>query len=343
MNEIDFPASRSSSTRSANRTASVKPTTDQKAKPSTPQRAPVDDQSSPLFATFPQLASPAIDQKMLVDIIKKLEVDLFESQMSGETEVVKANQDSIQDLAKTNQKKLADMLKKLDKKKHAGLIGKIFGWIGAALGVVLGVVLAVVSFGTGAVAAGALISMSVALAVTLVILSSTGAMNKITEGLAKPIAKMLENFGVDSKKAKQIAQITAQVVVAVAVIAVQIALAVASGGASAANFASTLANKIASISMKVVNFALAADQLAAAGANQASAVYNYQALNDKSQSESDIAILKKIQALIEEEEDTLKEVLSHLLSVQKNMGQLINSENENRGALADIDASSAAV
>ena len=159
-----------------------------------------EQQTTPLFATFPQLAAGDIDQKMLVDILKKLEVDLFGSELSSQTSVIKTDQDVIKDLSKSNQKKLADMLKSVEKKKSSGLIGKIFGWIGAALGIILGTVLAIVSFGTGATAAGVLIAVSVALAVTLIILSTTGGMDKMMNALAKPIAQMFEDFGMDPKK-----------------------------------------------------------------------------------------------------------------------------------------------
>lgn len=342
MSDIDFPKARDYASSAIRQTPGVKQK-QQKTGAPTPRSAPNKKASNPLFSTFPQLALPSIDQKQLVDILKKLEVDLFENQLSSETAVIETDQDQIKELTKNNQKRLADMLKKIEKKKHTSLVGQIFGWIGAVLGVVLGAVLAVVSFGTGSAVAGTLIALSVALAVTMVVLSATGGMDKMVAGLAKPLAKMFESFGMDAKKAREVAQITSQVLITVAVIAIQITLAVASGGASAANFTSELANKIASISMKVVNFSLAANQMAAAGLNTASGVYNYQAKEALAGSESDKAILRKIEALIEDEDDTIKELLGHLLSSQKNMGQLIKNENENRATLADIDASSATV
>ena len=126
-------------------------------------------------------------------------------------------------------------------------------------------------------------------------------------------------------------------------IAVQIVLAIASGGATAANFASELANKVASLSVKAVNFALAVDQLAGAGANTASGVYSYQAMETQGDMEHDKAILKKIQTLIDDEQDTIKEIIQHLLSSQKSMGQLVKNENEARGSLSDIGAGQATV
>ena len=299
--------------------------------------------TSPLFATFPQLAESGIDQKMLVDILKKLEADLFEGQLSSESSVIQTDEKEMKDLSKHNQKLFADMLKKVEKQKHTGIIGKVFGWIGAALGVVLGAVLAVVSFGTGATAAGALIAVSVALAVTMVILSASGGMSKMVNAFAKPLASAFEAFGMDAKAAKRAAQITAQVIITVVVIAVQIVLAVASGGSTAANFASELANKIASITVKVTNFALAANQLASAGLGTASGVYRYEAMSDESKTDNNKAILKKIEDLIADEEDTIKEIMQYLSGVQKNMGGLIKSENQSRGELAQIDAQSTAV
>lgn len=296
-----------------------------------------------LFATFPQLALPQIDQKMLIDILRKLEVDLFQSQLLGENEVILTEKDQIENLNKINQKNSIEMLKKIEKKNHSALVGKIFGWIGAALGIILGGILAVVTLGAGSGIAAALITASLALAVALVIMSASGGMEKMTAALAKSIAKMLENFGVDSKKARRISQIMAQVIIGVIIIAIQIILAIASGGSSVANFVSETVNKIASIAMKIANFSLATVAVAGAAANTASGAYNYEAIKDSADNEENKAILKKIQALIESEQDMIEEILQHLLSSQENMGQLIKDENQNRGTLADIDASSAAV
>ncbi len=349
MSDFNFPKAASPAAARAGALGAQKTQKSQKTKrkPSSSaapnRRTDSSNKTSALFETFPQLAQADVDQKMLVDILKKLEVDLFQNELNSEGLVIKIDEDQLQNLTKTNQKKFGDQLKKIEDRNNASVWSKVFGWLGAILGVVLGVVLAIVSFGTGATAAGVLITASVVLAVVMVIMTSTGAMEKMTQGLAKPLEDMLTAFGVDAKQAKRISEMVMQVVVAVVVIAAQITMAVLSGGASTANLASTIAQKVATITMKITNAVLALNQLAATAAQTASGVYNYEALSDLSDTEKDKALLKKIQTLIEDEKDTIKEILDILMATQKNMGSLIKDENDSRGKLADIDAATSAV
>ena len=296
-----------------------------------------------LFNTIPELAVPNIDQRVLAAILKKLGVDFFQSALAGETSTIKFDQTRLQTLAKANQKKLADMLKKIEKQKKAGILGKIFGWIAAAIGTILGSVFAVVSFGSGSALAGTLIAVSVTLAVSLVIASSTGGMEKLVDALAKAFAEAFEAFGMDHKKALRVSKIMSEALIAIAVIAIQIVLAVASGGASVANFANELANKIASFTVKAVNVAMALVAAAGAGAATASGVFNFQMLRDQAGMTENKAFLKKMHTLIEAEQDMIQEIINDLMGTQGNMNKLIKDENENRGILADIDAQPSAV
>ena len=313
-------------------------------------RAPSPDQAPAsaaedqlLFNTIPELAVPNIDQRVLAAILKKLGVDFFQSALAGETETIKFDQTRLQTLAKENQKKLADMLKKVEKQKKAGILGKIFGWIAAAIGTILGSVFAVVSFGSGAALAGTLIAASVTLAVSLVIASSTGGMEKLVDALAKAFAGAFEAFGMDHKKAMRVSKIMSEALIAIAVIAVQIILAVASGGASVANFANELANKIASFTVKAVNITMALVAAAGAGASTASGVFNFQMLRDQADMTENKAFLRKMHTLIEAQQDMIQEIINDLMGTQGNMNKLIKDENENRGILADIDAQPSAV
>ena len=312
--------------------------------PPAPDQAPASDaEDQLLFNTIPELAAPNIDQRVLAAILKKLGVDFFQSALAGETSTIKFDQTRLQTLAKANQKKLADMLKKIEKQKKAGILGKIFGWIAAAIGTILGSVFAVVSFGSGSALAGTLIAVSVTLAVSLVIATSTGGMEKLVDALAKAFAEAFEAFGMDHKKAMRVSKIMSEALIAIAVIAIQIVLAVASGGASVANFANELANKIASFTVKAVNIAMALVAAAGAGASTASGVFNFQMLRDQADMTETKAFLKKMHTLIEAEQDMIQEIINDLMGTQGNMNKLIKDENENRGILADIDAQPSAV
>ena len=313
------------------------------APPAPDQASASDAEDQLIFNTIPELAAPNIDQRVLAAILKKLGVDFFQSALAGETSTIKFDQTRLQTLAKANQKKLADMLKKIEKQKKAGILGKVFGWIAAAIGTILGSVFAVVSFGSGSALAGTLIAASVTLAVSLVIATSTGGMEKLVDALAKAFAEAFEAFGMDHKKALRVSKIMSEALIAIAVIAVQIILAVASGGASVANFANELANKIASFTVKAVNIAMALVAAAGAGASTASGVFNFQMLRDQADMTENKAFLKKMHTLIEAEQDMIQEIINDLMGTQGNMNKLIKDENENRGILADIDAQPSAV
>ncbi len=289
-----------------------------------------------LFNAIPELASPIIDQEILVNVLKKLSVDLSQHVLAGEIETLKFDQDKMQTLAKENIKKLKHMLKSLAKKKKAGLLGKIFSWVAAVVGTILGAVIATATFGAGSVAAGTLIAVSTALAVSLTIASATGGMEKLTAELAKGFASMFEAFGMDSKKAKRVAQIVAQVAIAIAVIAVQIVMLVLTGGASAEEFASEMVQKIASFTIKATSIAIGLVTMAGGGASAATGVYNYESLQDRAGITDTKSFLKTMQSLIDSESDLIQEIVHDIMHTQTNMAHMIKAENENRAILANI-------
>ncbi len=343
MSKIESSSSRVPRSSGA-RAPKVQPKADERAHGSEPPvQSPISPEDQLLFNTIPNLAVPNIDQQVLVGILKKLGVDFLQSALSGEVSTIKFDQERLQTLAKDNQKKLAHMLKKIEKRKKAGLLGKIFSWIGAALGTILGSVFAVLSFGSGSVVAGMLISASVALTISLAAASSTGGMEKLVDALAKGFSKMFEAFGMDAKQAKRISKIVAEVVIAIIVIAAQIVIAVFSGGASLESTVSTLANKIMSLSVKAASVALGLVALAGAGTQTASGVYNFEATRDQADMTENKAFLQKMHALIAMEQDMIQELIRDMMSTQKNMNQLIKDENKTRGILADIDAQPSAV
>ena len=308
--------------------------------PSPPQISKTDQM---IFNEFPELALPEIDQAILATILKKLGVDVFDSELAGEQSGVKFDQQKLQSITDNNIKKLGSIHKKKKKKSVWAKVGRILGWVAAGLGIVLGVVLAIVSFGTGAVLAGVLITMSIALAVTLIALEETGVMDKLADQLAKPMTSMFEEFGMSKDKAKRAGRIAAQVLIAVIVIAVQLTLAIASGGANSFEFANELAQKVAAFSIKAVAISMAVVSAASAGTQVASSVYNYQMMQDQADMIENDGFLAKLHAMIESQQNMIREIIDVLLGTQTKMSKLIKDENESRGILADIDAQPSAV
>ncbi len=132
-------------------------------------------------------------------------------------------------------KKLEEAQKKMDKAKAWGLFGKIAGLVVSGIvsvvGVVIGAAITIGTLGTGTPAAialsAAIIGVSIGLAATMFALQASGALDKLTD----LIAKGLQKAGIKNELA---AQILASVLVTGAVILVDIVNTICSLGLTAA-------------------------------------------------------------------------------------------------------------
>ncbi len=328
-------ASRTGSTGS---TGKVKERQRQTGQKTPPAAAPAG--KAALFASIPQLAESPLDQQAVVKLLQKLMVEGFEFQLQGEQEITKAHEAKLKDMHKNNIHKLKKALKKKHHHNKWAKVGKILGWVAAGLGIVVGIVLLVVTIGTGSPVAAILIAVSLSLAVAMIALEASGEMDKISDALAKEIAKGLIEAGVDPSKARMISKIIAMVTIAVIVMTIQIALTVMSGGANTAELTSQVAKmavKIATISAKVAVLTAAAAEAGSAAADTASAVYQYQATGYQADMIDNQAIIQKLRAMLEGEEKMMKEIVDVLLGVKTAMANMIKDENENRSKLADTN------
>lgn len=327
----------------ANKTGTKKIQRDSQSAPQ-PQPSESEETQSPLFNTKPELPISKLDQAAIAELLKTLSVDSFENQLEGEESITKAHQDQLTNIHKRNLHKLHKIMKKHHKRNIGALVGEILGWTAAALGIIVSVVLIGVSLGTGSPVAAAMISLSLALAVTMIALEASGGMDKMTEGLAGEFEKILVDCGVDANKAKLISKIMAQVTIAAIVLGMQIGLTVLSGGANAENMANQMMQritKIATISARVAMAASAAAQAGAAGAETATAVYAYEEAELQADMVDNRAMMTKLQALMEDQQETIREIMQVLMGTQENMGQMVRDENDSRGKLANLSTRAA--
>ena len=258
----------------------------------------------------------------LMAMIQKLMVASLEQQSSTQTIASKATSQRLQSLAKQNIKKLSQVQEKTKQSNVGSIVAQVFAWIAAAITVVAAVILAVVSFGSGSMLIGVALLAAAAITVTVTVLTQTGVMDKLATALAKPIAEMLEGMGVDKNSAKLASKIAAQIIIAVAIIAVDIALAVMSGGAGAEEVVSSAIQKImkvATVAAKITQVVGAVAQAGEATAEVATATFKYQSQILQADVFENKAFLKRMQVILEQEQDTLRQLVESMSSTYGRM------------------------
>ena len=267
----------------------------------------------------------------LMAMIQKLMVANLNQQSKTQTIATKATRQRLQDLAKQNIKKLSQVQEKTKQSNTGSIVAQVFAWIAAIVTVVASVILAVVSFGSGSMLIGAALLAAAAITVTVTVLTQTGVMDKLADALANPIADMLENMGVSKSAAKIASKIAAQIIIAVAIMAVDIALAVMSGGAGVEEVASEAIKKImkvATIAAKVTQVVGAAAQAGEAGAAVASATFSYQSQILQADVQENKAFLKRMQVMLEEEQDTLRQLIEGMSSTYVRMDSMVKDTHK---------------
>ncbi|MFO1058425.1 MAG: type III secretion system translocon subunit SctE [Dongiaceae bacterium] len=114
---------------------------------------------------------------------------LSEEQGRTSKATILSNRDHANTMHKETIKKLEEAAREMEKAAKASTVAKIFGWIAMAFAAIVAVAAVIVSGG----ALGPLVGLAVT--GVMIGLQASGAMGKITEGLAKAITSMLEGMG----------------------------------------------------------------------------------------------------------------------------------------------------
>lgn len=259
---------------------------------------------------MPPPAKSAGDWSNIMALVAQLKVELGETMVESSAADIENRRVSVKERNDITAAQLQERCDKLAEKANASLISKIFGWIGAAFAVIGAAFATVV---TGGAAAPALIAASVALAV--MVLQETGAMEAITQALSENPAILavlfpvvggvllaLEKTGViDQEQLQSIINLA----VNLAVVAVSITCAVMTGGISsggALNVISGLAGEIAG----------AIAQVGQGAADIAGAVYTKQAADIQADTQEGNAWLIRMQSMMNEEMDRLTELIRQI-------------------------------
>ena len=254
----------------------------------------------------------------LEKLIAYLQLDNEERQAEMAKERIEIQKDSLETEHKERRDKIDQSLKKMDDAKRASTASRIFGWLGAALAVVAAIVVTVVSGGTAAAFAIA----GAAIAVGALVLNETGAMDKMTEALAKAMEK--------AGMGKQAAQIVASLALNLIIVAASLGCSIGGIASGAAAVASTVAKTVSS-GMQIANSAVGVGGLVAGGVATG--------MNYSSQiAQSDVTELEKfieqLRQRLEESEEELNTILEQIQNSIGQIAQLLASETDTQNEIA---------
>lgn len=263
-------------------------------------------------------------QADLEKLISYLQLDNDKRQAAMAKDRIELQKDELKTTHENRMAKLKESLKKMDKAALGGILSKILTGFLAAVAVAIAVVACVAS---GGLAIGAIVGASVA--VIGAVLTVSGAMDEITEALAKA----LEDAGMSKKAAQIVAAVAIAVIMAAASLGAGFGTSAIAGGAQIAAKAVTAGisataqatAKAIETTLKVVN---ALGTIASLGIGAGSTIAGY----ESGKSQADLKEMEKFLAIIrqsmEESEEELQKILDQIQNVYANMAQLLDSATD---------------
>lgn len=255
---------------------------------------------------------PAQVEANLEKLVAYLKLDSDERQSEMAKERIETNKATLENEYEHRKAEIQETLDKMDAAERTRKANKIFGWLMAAIAVVVAVVACVA---TGGIATGAVIGAVIALGCQ--VLNETGAMEKITDGLAD----CLQNMGMS----KQAAQIVAQV----AISAVILAASLGSGFAGASALAEVAKEVATAIKVATTVIGLASLGTSAAGVYQ-----NYKSSTAQADLTETEKFLTQLQQRLKESEEELKRILEMLQNAIAQVADLLSSATDTSSQIA---------
>lgn len=257
----------------------------------------------------PQLDAPGKDHSAenLSLLLLEIRDQLTQVQLKQSKEDIKSNLDKKQSATKERLDSIMKAIEAMKKKSKSGLFGKVFGWVAAS---VMLVAAAVATAATGGAAAPLLIAAMFNM--TVMALEESGHMEKLQKALADAIGS----------------DIGATLIITGVILAVNIA-----GGVGAHHMVAK-----ADLTMKALTIgrnAMIAGEAAAAvgavgqgGAQMASAHYEKEASEATADAMDLAALMKRLQAMLEDETDRLDEVIRQMDDMTVMVMNIVKSADE---------------
>ena len=264
------------------------------------------------------------DPKALLQDLERLVAFLQLDNDQRQSEMARArieNQQGVMDKEhRTRLDKIDESIKAAKKAEKAAKASRILGWLGAIVAVVAAIVVTAV---TGGAAAGFAIA-GAALAVTQLVLSETGAADKIIDKMAESMQK---NFGMSKADAKAwAAGIYSAIFVVLGLASAGVGIGMSAVSAAKAT-ADTISNtaKIALFATQVVNIGMG---LAGAATGGVQTSLNYKA-SEASAEVSDVnRYMAVIQQLLEESEEELEQIMNQIQALFSQLVAIIQSKTD---------------
>ena len=256
----------------------------------------------------------------LEKLLMYLQLENSEEQAKLAQDRINVQKDSLGKAHEERMKKINESLEKMDKAARSNKASKIFGWLMAAVAVVIAVAACVA---TGGIAVGPCIGA--AIAVGAMILTETGAMDKITEKLAEG----LEKLGMS----KDAARIVAQVAMALVIMAASLACCGAGAAAAVSNTAKT-AQLVAQNIQKGADIAMKLLGVVSVVSGGVSAGLNYEAGKTQAEVTETSKVLALLRKQLEDSEEELQKILELIQNVFANLVALLDSETDTQKTIA---------
>ena len=264
-------------------------------------------------------------QENLEKLLAYLQLDNEERQAQMAKERIEVQKDSLESEHKTRMDKINESLKKMEDAAKSRLATRIFGYIGAALAVLAAVVTTIV---TGGAAAAFAIAGAV-VAVTALVMSETGATDKLIEA----IADSMEKSGMSHSDA----QLAASLIVNLSIMLISLGCSIGGMGAGFAGVGKAVADSIgtvARVAQGATSVASTAVGVGSLAAGAASTALNYEAEMAK----ADVSELEKIMMELQRRLDESEEELNALLEAIQNgldaIAQLLASATDTQTEIA---------
>jgi hypothetical protein len=265
-------------------------------------------------------STPALDnpsdptqvQANLEKLVAYLKLDSDERQSEMAKNRIETNKATLENEYETRKAEIQETLDKMDAAERTRKANKVFGWLMTALAVVVAVAACVA---TGGIATGAVIGAVIALGCQ--ILNETGAMEKITDGLADGLQKM--------GMSKQAAQIVAQVAISAVILAASLGAGFAGAGALA-----EMAKEVAT----AIKVATTVVGLASLGSSAAGVYQNYKAGTAQADLTETEKFITQLQQRLKESEEELKKILETLQNAISQVVDILSSATDTSSLIA---------
>lgn len=263
----------------------------------------------------------------LEKLIAYLQLDNDKRQAEMAKDRIETMKESLKSEHTHRMDKINDSLEKMEKAAKASKISRIFGWIGAIVSVIAAIATTVL---TGGAAAGFAIAGAV-LAVSSLIMSETGATDKLVEALAEHLK---EEYGMSSKNA----QLAASLIVNISMLLLGAGLSVGGMVSAIGQGVKASAETIKAVA-KAVQTAVSISATGIGVGSIASSATTT-ALSYKSEmAKADVTELEKaiqeLQKRLDESEEELNRILELLQNAIGEIADLINSQTDTEAEIAN--------